>query len=141
MSKREDIVAEIVTQVGNATGVQTVTREPKALEELAVPSFPHVLVETANEVRTHASIGGTPRRVSDLDVLLNINVYGANRDQSRNTIIDAIETQLDLDPTLNGNCFDCQVTEVSIREIAESAPYGQAVMVLTVRYFYERGTP
>jgi len=46
MSKREDIVAEIVTQVGNAAGVQTVTREPKALEELAVPSFPHVLVET-----------------------------------------------------------------------------------------------
>ena len=103
MSNRENIVAEIVTQIGNATGVQTVTREPKALEELATSSFPHVLVETANETRTHASIGGTSRRVSDLDVLLNIVVYGNNRDQSRNTIIDAIETQLELDPTLNGN--------------------------------------
>jgi len=141
MSNRENIVAEIVTQIGNATGVQTVTREPKALEELATSSFPHVLVETANETRTHASIGGTSRRVSDLDVLLNIVVYGNNRDQSRNTIIDAIETQLELDPTLNGNCYESQIAEVSIREIAESAPYGQAVMVLAVRYFYDRGTP
>ena len=141
MSNRENIVSEIVTQIGNATGIKTVTREPKALEELATSSFPHVLVETANETRTHASIGGTSRRVSDLEVLLNINVYGANRDTNRNTVINNIETRLELDPTLNGNCYECQVSEVAIREIAESAPFGQAIMVLTVRYFYNRGTP
>ena len=131
----------MVTQIGNATGIKTVTREPKAVEELATSSFPHILVETANESRSHAEMGGVPRRVSDLEVLLNVNVFGANRDQARNTVITNIETRLELDPTLDGNCYDCQLSEVIIREVAESAPFGQAVMVFTVRYFYNRGTP
>ena len=139
MSKRESIVAHVVSELNSLGAVKTITREPKAIEELSPNSFPHVLVETTNETREHASFSDEQKRVADLDITINILVHGNNRDQKRNTVIEAIEEQLELDPSLGGVCFDSYVTDVVIREIAETAPYGQAAMVIRARYYYTRG--
>ena len=141
MSKREDIVSSVVAQLELIPGIKTVTREPKSLEELSKSSFPHVLVETANETREHASFGAEVRRVSNLEILLNVVVHGSDRDYKRNTVIEEIETQLSVDSTFGGVCFDSSIDEISIREVAESAPYGQAAILLTVKYYYTKGTP
>jgi len=139
MSRREDIAAYIVTQLGTVSQIKTVTREPTDLTQLAATSFPHVLVETANEIREDASFSGDVRREATLDFLLNVVVYGNNRDTSRNTIIELIEEKLAQDPDIVGLCFNSGVSEVIIREIAETAPFGQAAIVYTVKYYYERG--
>ena len=139
MSKREDIASHIVTQIGTITQVKTVTREPKDLAQLAVTSFPHVLVETANETRETISIGDSPRREGTIDFLINVVVHGDNRDTDRNDIMERIEEKLDLDTTMGGRAADSGVTEIIIREIGETAPFGQSAIVYTVKYFYRRG--
>ena len=139
MSKREDIASHIVTQIGTITQVKTVTREPKDLAQLAVTSFPHVLVETANETRATISSGSTPGREGTIDFLINVVVHGDNRDTDRNDIMERIEEKLDLDTTMGGRAADSGVTEIIIREIGETAPFGQSAIVYTVKYFYRRG--
>lgn len=139
MSIREDIVAKVVSDINAITGIKTVTREPKEITELSPASFPHVLVETANETREHAQFEG--RRVADLDILLNVVVHGNNRDSARNTAFEQIEEKLQADPSLGDLCYDSYVTEVRIREIAQSAPYGSGAMIYRVRYFYDRENP
>jgi len=140
-SKRELIVQNIVTQIQSIASIKMVTREPKDILELSVASFPHVLVETANETRDNSSFGTEVRKESELEILLNIVVHGNNRDQQRNNAIEAIEQKLDIDVTRGGHAFDSQLSEVTIRELNEAAPYGQAVMLLTIKYFYTKGTP
>jgi len=140
MSIRENITAHIVTQIDGITEVKTVTREPKALTELAATSYPHVLVETANERRENSSYGNEIRRKATMDIILNVVVYSNNRDQSRNSIIELIEEKLALDTTLGGNAIDSGTSEIVIREIGETAPYGQAAIIYTVEYYYTRGT-
>lgn len=140
-SKRELIVENIVTQIESIPSIKMVTREPKDILELSVRSFPHVLVETANEVRENASFSADVRKESELEILLNIVVHGNNRDQQRNNAIEAIEQQLDIDSTRGGHAFDSQLSEVTIRELNEAAPYGQAVMLFTIKYYYTKGTP
>jgi hypothetical protein len=140
-SLREQITAYLVTQLDSVAAVKSVTREPKSLEELSTRAMPHVLIETANETRENVSFGGEVRKVANLEVLLNIVVYGNNRDQQRNTVIEAIEAQLDLDSTLGGLAYDSETTEILIREIAEASPHGQAAMIINVKYYYTKGTP
>jgi hypothetical protein len=139
MSIREDITAHIVSQIGAITEVKTVTREPKVLTELATTSYPHVLVESANERREDSSFGNEVRRKATMDIILNVVVYSNNRDQSRNDIMEKIEEKLALDPTLGGNAINADTSEIVIREIGETAPYGQAAIIYTVEYYYTRG--
>ena len=101
-SKRELIVQDIVTQITSIPSIKMVTREPKDILELSVASFPHVLVETANETRENASFSADVRKESELEILLNIVVHGNNRDQQRNNAIEAIEQKLDIDVTRGG---------------------------------------
>jgi len=139
MSIREDITAHIVSQIGAITEVKTVTREPKVLTELATTSYPHVLVESANERREDSSFGNEVRRKATMDIILNVVVYSNNRDQSRNDIMEKIEEKLALDPTLGGTAINSGTSEIVIREIGETAPYGQAAIIYTVEYYYTRG--
>jgi hypothetical protein len=139
MSIRESITAHIVSQIDAITDVKTCTREPKVLSDLAATSFPHILVESANERREDFSAGNTIRRKATMDILINVIVYGNDRDQSRNSIIEKIEEKLALDTTLGGNALNSGTTEIVIREIGETAPYGQAAIVYTVEYYYTRG--
>ena len=140
-SKRELIVQNIVTQIQSIASIKLVSREPKDILELSVASFPHVLVETANETRDNSSFGTEVRKESQLEILLNVVVHGNNRDQQRNNAIEAIEQKLDIDVTRGGHAFDSELSEVTIRELNEAAPYGQAVMLFTIKYFYTKGTP
>jgi len=139
MSKREDIAAHIVTQIGAISQVGSVTREPTDLTQLAVTAFPHVLVETANEIREDVSFSDAVRREGTIDFLINIVVHGNNRDTARNSIIELIEERLSTDVTMGGNASNSGTSEVIIREIAETAPFGQAAIVWTVKYYYTRG--
>jgi len=139
MSKREDIAAHIVTQLGTVAQIKTVTREPTDLTQLATTSFPHVLVETANETREDISFSGAVRRESTMDFLINIVVHGNNRDTARNSIMELIEEKLSQDVTMGGNASNSGTSEILIREIAETAPFGQAAIVWTVKYYYTRG--
>lgn len=139
MSIRESITAHIVSQVGAITDVKSVTREPKVINELAATSFPHVMIETANETREDFSFGNEKRRKATMDVLINVVVYSNNRDQNRNSIIEKIEEKLALDTTLGGNALNSGTSEIVIREVGETAPYGQAAIVYTVEYYYTRG--
>ena len=139
-SIRENIASHIVTQINAITGVKTVTREPTDIAQLAVTSFPHVLVESANETRENSSIGSAPRQESTIDFLINVVVHGNNRDSDRNSIIEKIEEKLALDTSLGGNASDSYTSEVIIREIGETKPYGQAALVYTAKYYHNRGS-
>lgn len=138
MSKRELITQHIIDQLKNVRYINSVTREPKTLEELSRADFPHCLIETANETRTDSSFSDSKRKHATLDVLINIVVHGADRDKQRNTVLEAIEEKLDADTTMNSNAHDAGVTSIEIREIAEAEPYATAAMVYTVEYYYER---
>jgi len=139
-SIRENIASHIVTQINAITGVKTVTREPTDIAQLAVTSFPHVLVESANETRENSSIGTAPRQESTIDFLINVVVHGNNRDSDRNSIIEQIEEKLALDTSLGGNASDSFTSEVIIREIGETKPYGQGALVYTAKYYHVRGS-
>ena len=139
-SIRENIASHIVTQINAITGVKTVTREPTDIAQLAVTSFPHVLVESANETRENSSIGTAPRQESTIDLLINVVVHGNNRDSDRNSIIEQIEEKLALDTSLGGNASDSFTSEVIIREIGETKPYGQGALVYTAKYYHNRGS-
>lgn len=139
MSTRESITAHIVSQIDAITEVKSVTREPKVIAELAATSFPHVMIETANETREDFSMSNEIRRKATMDVLINVIVYSNNRDQNRNSIIEKIEEKLALDTTLGGNALNSGTSEIVIREVGETAPYGQAAIVYTVEYYYTRG--
>ncbi len=140
MSIRESITAHIVSQIDAITDVKSVTREPKVITELAATSFPHVMIETANEAREDFSMGNEIRRKATMDVLINVVVYSNNRDQNRNSIIEKIEEKLALDTTLGGNALNSGTSEIVIREVGETAPYGQAAIVYTVEYYYTKGS-
>jgi len=139
-SIRENIASHLVTQINAITGVKTVTREPTDIAQLAVTSFPHVLVESANETRENSSIGSAPRQESTIDFLINVVVHGNNRDSDRNSIIEKIEEKLALDTSLGGNASDSFTSEVIIREIGETKPYGQGALVYTAKYYHARGS-
>lgn len=141
MSKREDIATQIVKSLKTVRAVKSVTREPKRIDELSRASFPHVLVESANEIRDVSSFGQTVRHQADIDFLINIVVMGKDRDSQRNNILAAIEETLQADATLAGLVHDSYVTQIQIREIEEAEPMATAAMIYTVRYYYDRGQP
>lgn len=141
MSSRERITSKVIELTNTVRYVKSVTREPVDITELSRTSFPHVFVETANETREHVSFGDGTRRSSDLDILLNIVVYGDSRDSQRNLIIEALERKFAEDPTLGDLAYDSFVTDIQIREIGEAEPYGSAAMIFRVRYFYDQTQP
>ena len=54
--------------------------------------------------------------------------------------MELIENKLALDTTLGGYAIDSGTSEIVIREVGETAPYGQAAMIHTVEYYHTRGT-
>lgn len=137
-SIREQIAQYIVDNIKNSRYVKSVTREPKLLSELSAMSYPHVLIESANETRSNSSFGDNIRQEADIDFLINIVVSGADKDSQRNLIIQAIEDELQTDSTFGGLVFDSLVTDVRIREIDQVDPYATAAIVYRVRYYYNR---
>lgn len=141
MSKREDIAEYITDRIREVRYVNSVTRQPRTFDEIARSDFPHVLVETADESRSNSSFGNTIRQESELDILLNIVVSGADIDSQRNLISEAIEKKLHQDATLGGLAMDSYVTQVAVNNTVDQEPYGTIAVVYTVKYYYDRTKP
>lgn len=142
MSKREDIAKHVAAKIAEVRYVKSVTRQPRTLDEVARSDFPHVLVETANETRSNSSFGQTIRQESELDILINCVVRGADIDSQRNLIAEAIEKKLHEDATMGGLVMDSYVTEVAVNNATEdTASYGTIAVVYTVLYHYDRTRP
>ena len=95
MSKRNDIVADIVTQLKTIVSPRLgrVVREPIVIEELSRQALPAIYVESADETREDRGMGGG--KLSTMTVVLNTLIASDTRDEDRNTLIEAIEEKLE----------------------------------------------
>lgn len=142
MSSREKIAQYVVDHINEVRYVKSVTREPQSVDELAKTSFPHVLVETADETRSDYTMdSGQIVREATIEFLINIVVHGDNRDSQRNLIIEAIERKLEEDRTFGGLCFNSGSTEILTREIDSAEPYATGAIIYSVTYHYDRTKP
>jgi len=135
---RENIVSEFVKQLKSMNTVKlgVVQRDPIIISELPKTAFPAVYVETVDETRTNMTMGITRLRQSIMEIACVIVVGGHERDKQRNLVIDAIETHLSLDKTLDGNAKDCTLTQIELVEVGETEPYASCRAVFTVEYYY-----
>jgi hypothetical protein len=137
MNKRELSVAAVVEKIDSIRKIKKVAREPMVLEEMAVTNFPCVIVESTNEQRNNNSFGmGRAVRNSILDVVVTLNVAGANRDAQRNEFIAAIEHAVTLDTSLSGVATDTQLTLVETFPIESARPYATARLTFQIQYCY-----
>ena len=143
-SRRELIVQDIVDALKNQQTVRlgTVTRDPGIeIQDLANTAFPAVIVESGAETRESITqMGRSQQRQAVMSV--NISVWinsNARADSQRNSLIEAIEELLDLDPTRGGNALDTQLTEIETG--TDTAPYSSMNMIFTIPYVYTKGNP
>ena len=141
MSSREQIAQYIVDHINEIRYVKSITREPQSVDELAKTSFPHCLVETADEERSDYTMGEEHLRTATVEFLINVVVAGKDRDSQRNLIFEAIERKLEEDRTFGGLCFNSGVQEVLTREIDSAEPYATGAIVYSVTYHYDRAKP
>jgi len=141
MSNRETIAVYLMDKLTEIRYVKSITREPKSVDELARTSFPHLLVETADETRADFHTGDSGSRTATIEFLINIVVHGEDRDSQRNLIFEAIERKLEEDRTFGGVLFNSGVTEVLTREIDSAEPYGHGAIVFSATYHYDRAKP
>jgi|TARA_R110001606_G_scaffold93874_3_gene208352 hypothetical protein len=142
MSNREAIAKYLVGKLEEVRYIKSITREPKSVEELARTSFPHCLIETTDESREDYSMGSTDSvRTATISFLINIVVYGDNRDSQRNLVIEAVERKLEEDRNFGGLLFNSGVSEVLTREIDTDSPYATGAIVYSATYHYDRAKP
>jgi hypothetical protein len=144
MSLREQITTTLVTRFQEIEDplIALATREPIDVEKLAITQFPAILVTFAVETRETVTMGmsGIGQRMGELAFDLRGFVRGAELDQKRNDLIEAIEEQLELDRYLglaNSGVLDSQITEIEV--IPRLAPLAEVRLRLVVRYSYMRG--
>jgi len=141
MSIRELIAADIKTAlVAMTTPVAAayVTRDPFDFKKLSNAQFPAILVETAAETRSDATIGDSLKRHAAIDYRIIGYIKGASIDAARNNLIEAIEEKLDADRTRGGNAIDTQVVSVDIDD-GSISPIGGIILTVRVTYQYTRG--
>jgi len=141
MSNRERIATYMMDKLSEIRYIKNLTREPKSVDELARTSFPHILVETADETREDYHTGTSGSRTATIEFLINVVVHGQDRDSQRNLIFEAIERKLEEDRTFGGLLFNSGVTEVLTREIDSAEPYGHGAIVFSATYHYDRAKP
>ncbi len=142
MSNREKIAQYIEDHLNEIRYVKSVTREPQSVDDLPKTSYPHVLLETTDEQRNDYTMeSGNALREAKIEFLINVVVYGVDRDSQRNLIFEAIERKLEEDRTFGGLCFNSGVEELLTREIDTAEPYASGAIVYGVTYHYDRTTP
>lgn len=137
MSVREQITQAIVSQLRNSSdpGFGLVSREPIDPQKLSRAQFPALFVSGSTEERgdiTNRSNQGI-RRQATVDFIITGYVQGANLDQQRNDLIEAVEDQLDQDRTHGGLATDTQVVLI---ETQDEIIAPEAVCDITVRVTY-----
>ena len=140
MSKREDIVADVVTQLKTIVSPRLgrVVREPIVVEELSRQALPAIYVESTDEAREDRTMGGG--KISTMTVVLNMLLQSDTRDKDRNTLIEAIEEKLETTRRRDGKALDTYLEAVEIVETGEAVPYASMRMIFGVQYVYQRGT-
>lgn len=146
MSKREDIVSNIITALTAVTSpitLKKITREPFNVDELSEQQYPACFVQSGNEVRSDETMtSSTITRQASADYVIVGYVKGtpSNIDTKRNELITTIETTLNSDRTRGGFAKQTQVVEISTDE-GVLFPIGGIRMVVRVMYQYTSGTP
>lgn len=146
LNLREKIAQNLFTTLKNyqAIGanypIKKVTRDPVIIEELSREAFPVVFLETSNETRVDATLGGANlSRDGQIEYLLNVWVQGADGDTKRNELIQTIENALEVDRTRGGNARDTYISEIEILTPDDVKPYYGIRMIVVVDYSYRRG--
>lgn len=145
MNLRQEIADYIVHAIQEIEEprVAFVTKEPFEVSEIAITQFPAVLVTLREETRETVTLGapGTGRRTGSIRFEIRAYVRGTDLDQRRNTLLEALEEQLELDRYLGlraQGVMDSQITNIEI--IDRMPPLAELLIRLDVRYNYLRGS-
>ena len=146
MSKREDIIADIITKLDAVTSpieFKKITREPFEVDELSDAQFPACYVQTGDETRETSTLGGVAsgKRQGTINFSIVGYVKGttSNIDTLRNQLIEVVEETLDDDISRAGNALNTELIEASSDE-GVLFPYGGVRIVISVVYEFTRGT-
>ena len=145
MSVRENIASNLLSVISgiSSPAIKKATRQPFILDELSEQQYPAVIVQTSEEVRDDIELGsGARTRTGTIDFVILGFVKGAeaNIDTKRNELITAIETELEIDITRDGNALDTEVVSVETDE-GSLFPVGGIRMTVRCMYEYQAGTP
>ena len=145
MSVRENIASNLLSVISGISSpvIKKVTRQPFILDELSEQQYPAVIVQTSEEVRDDVELGsGARTRTGTIDFVILGFVKGAevNIDTKRNELITAIETELEIDITRDGNALDTEIVSVETDE-GSLFPVGGIRMTVRCMYEYLAGTP
>lgn len=143
MSIREQVaqnIVEVLRTIEHPAPV-LITREPFAVQELAITQFPAILVQIRTEDRETVSMGApnVGRRMGTINYTLRGYVRGTELDKRRNELIESIEETLDGDRyrTLRvQGVTDSQITAIEIVE--RQAPLAEIAITFQVKYNYLR---
>jgi hypothetical protein len=141
---RQQITENIVTSLKAIKNPRPVlvTSEPFEPDRLAITQFPALLVTPVSETRETITMGmgGFGRRQGVITVNIRGYVRGTELDKTRNNLIEAIETALDLDRyrdlKLEG-VEDTQITEIVIEQ--RLPPLAEFAVTVEVKYNFLRG--
>ena len=138
MSVRENIASNLLSVISSISSptIKKATRQPFLLDELSEQQYPAVIVQTSEEVRDDVELGsGARTRTGTIDFVILGFVKGAevNIDTKRNELITAIETELEIDITRDGNALDTEVVSV---ETDEGSLFPVGGIRMTVRCMY-----
>ena len=145
MSVRENIASNLLSVISaiSSPTIKKATRQPFLLDELSEQQYPAVIVQTSEEVRDDVELGsGARTRTGTIDFVILGFVKGAevNIDTKRNELITAIETELEIDITRDGNALDTEIISVETDE-GSLFPVGGIRMTVRCMYEYQAGTP
>jgi hypothetical protein len=143
MSIRESIASEIVSTLqamASPVAASYVTREPFDFQKLSNAQFPAILVQTASESRSDATLSDTnAQRHGNIDYRIIGYVKATAIDTARNDLIEAIEEALDVDRSRGGYAVDTQVLTIETDE-GSIDPIGGIIVTVRVLYQFTRGT-
>ena len=150
MSKREKIVNDVIEKIKAIRTVKLgrVAREPMFRDQtefynLARTAFPHIVVTSGNEAREDLTMGYSRtemKRQGLLNIEINVFVRASDKtiDETCNTLIEALEEQLDKDRERSKNAKNFQIIQIVMGEPMEH-PYAQFTMTAEVLYTYTTG--
>lgn len=142
---REQIANNIITVLKDMRDPQPVlvTREPFAVQEIAITQFPAILVTPTIEERETITMGTATvgRRQGTIEFNIRGYVRGAELDRQRNDLIERIEESLDTDryrELREQGVIDSQIVTIEI--IDRLPPLAEIAITYRVRYNYLRTT-
>ena len=130
MSKREQILARIVTALAGTTGVGTRIYRSR-VEPLARNESPAIVVEPLNDACEQDTLGTL---MWTMQVRVATIVRGNVPDQLADPALMSIHSKLMSDTTLQGYVIDILPSNVSFENIEADQPVGVVSAEFTVKY-------